>query len=168
MVAQKCRPSFCRLRISGGLPLPVQHGSLRDIKAKHLQFAMDARCAPGRVLGDHAEDEFAQFSAHISSTRGDTMSRDPFPVQHESGAMPSNDCVWLHKNQRALPFGPEATQCCPEQPVRGGEARPRRLARKMASCCRKARFSKSRSRREQRDRAASTNRSLRKRSIQPV
>src|ERR1017187_5486250 len=36
---------------------------------------------------------------------------------------------------------------------------------KTASCCRSARFSKSRSRREQKDRAANTNRSLSRRSI---
>jgi hypothetical protein len=39
---------------------------------------------------------------------------------------------------------------------------------KTASCCRKARFSKSRSRRERKDRAANTNTSLSRHSMKPV
>jgi len=30
-----------------------------DIEAKRRQFAVNARSTPGRVLGNHAEDEFA-------------------------------------------------------------------------------------------------------------
>ena len=36
-------------------------GALRDIKAEHSQFARDARCAPSGILGDHLEDEIAQW-----------------------------------------------------------------------------------------------------------
>jgi hypothetical protein len=63
VVAQKRRPPFCWLWVPGCLPHATQHGSLRDVEAEHLQFAMDARRAPGSVLGYHAEDELAQFSA---------------------------------------------------------------------------------------------------------
>jgi hypothetical protein len=59
MIAQKSRPSFSRLRTSRCFPHPAQDGSLRNIETQHLQFTVDARCAPGRVLGDHAEDQFA-------------------------------------------------------------------------------------------------------------
>jgi hypothetical protein len=30
---------------------------------KHRQLAVDARSAPGSILGNHAEDEFAQLTA---------------------------------------------------------------------------------------------------------
>src|ERR1039458_1114332 len=43
-----------------------------------------------------------------------------------------------------------------------------RLSFKTASCCRKARFSKSKSRREQKDRTNNTNRSLSRRSMEQV
>jgi hypothetical protein len=39
--------------------------------------------------------------------------------------MPANDRLRLHQNQRLLPFGPEAAQCCPKQSISGGKARPR-------------------------------------------
>ena len=54
-----------------------------------------------------------------------SVPREPTPVHLESGPMPANDCLRLHQNQGSLPFGPEARQTCPEQPIRGGKARPR-------------------------------------------
>ena len=125
VVVQECRPPLCRLKIPGRLPHPALHGSLRDVETEHLQLAMDARRTPRPVLGHHAEDEFPQFPVHTSSAGTSAMSRDPLPVQLEASAMPANYRLWLHQNQRSLPFGPEATQSCPEQPIRGGEAGPR-------------------------------------------
>jgi hypothetical protein len=43
MIAQKCRPSLCRLWTSGSSPHPTQHSPLRNIEAKHHQLAMNAR-----------------------------------------------------------------------------------------------------------------------------
>ena len=86
---------------------------------------MNARCSPRSVVGHHAEDEVSQFPANASSTRMSSVPREPIPVHFESGPMPANDCLRLHDNQRLLPFGPEAAQGCPKQPIRGGKARPR-------------------------------------------
>jgi hypothetical protein len=86
---------------------------------------MYARRAPRWVLCHHAEDEFAQFPAHTSSAGTSAVPRGPLPVPLESCTMPANHRLWLHKNQRSLPFGPEARQGCPEQPIRRGKARPR-------------------------------------------
>ena len=91
MVAQKPRPSFGRLRISRSFLHPTQHGSLRDVEAEHFQFAMNPWRAPGRVLGDHAEDEFAQFFARWPSSRTGVLARDPLPIQLESGTMPAKN-----------------------------------------------------------------------------
>lgn len=52
MVLHKCRPSLCRLRISRRLPHPAEYRSFRNVEAQHLQFAMNARSAPGPILGD--------------------------------------------------------------------------------------------------------------------
>jgi len=46
MVTQKRRPSLCRFRVSWRSPHPAQHGSLRNVEAEHLQFAMNTRRSP--------------------------------------------------------------------------------------------------------------------------
>jgi hypothetical protein len=46
MIAQKCRPSLCRLEITRRFPHPTQDGSLRYREAEHLQFTMNARRTP--------------------------------------------------------------------------------------------------------------------------
>src|ERR1017187_5123385 len=117
VILQERRPSFCRLRDPRRLPHPAQNRPLRNIEAEHLQFAVDAWRTPSSVLCHDAEDEFAQFPTHTSSTRSSAMPRDPLPVQLETGAMPANNCLWLHENQCSLPTRPEPSQHHPEQPV---------------------------------------------------
>ena len=57
MIAQKRRPSLCRFGVSRRFAHPAQDGSLGDVEAEHLQFAVNAGRTPGRILGDHAEDQ---------------------------------------------------------------------------------------------------------------
>ncbi len=118
VVDQECRPPLLSAQVPWFPPHPALHGSLRDVEAEHLQLAMNARRTPRPVLGHHAEDEFAQFPVHTSSAGTRAMSRDPLPVQLEASAMPANYSLGLHQNQRSLPFGPKATQSCPEQLIR--------------------------------------------------
>ena len=59
VITQEDRPSLCGLRTSRRFPHPAQYGSFRNIVAEHLQLTMNARCAPGWVLSNHAEDQFA-------------------------------------------------------------------------------------------------------------
>ncbi len=63
MIAQKGHPSLCRIGIPWRFPHPAQHVPFRNVEAKHLQFAMNPWRAPGWVLPNHAEDEFAEFNA---------------------------------------------------------------------------------------------------------
>ncbi len=127
MVAQKGHPSLRRLRIPRGLSHPSQHRTLRYIEAQHLQFAMNARRAPGGVLGDHAEDQFTQFLADAFSSSAVTMPREPRPIRLESRLMPANYGVRLDENQCPLPSRPDPLQHHPEQFVRGGKPRLRML-----------------------------------------
>ncbi len=55
MVAQKRRPSLCRLRVAGRFPHPAQRRALGDVEAEHLQLAVNARRTPGRVFGPMRE-----------------------------------------------------------------------------------------------------------------
>ncbi len=120
VIAQKRRPSLRRFRVSRRLPHPTQHGSLRDVEAEHLELAVDARRSPGGVLGDHAEDQYAQFLARWPSPNTGTLPRDPFPIELESGAMPADDRLRLDDEERLLPAGPEPAEA--NQNSRSGTA----------------------------------------------
>jgi hypothetical protein len=104
-----------------------QNSSLREIEAKHFQLSMNAQCTPGRVLADHAKNEFAQFPADTFSPSSGSMPRNPRPIQLEPRSMPTNDSLWLDKDQRLLPSRPEPAQCHPEQSVRSCKSRLRML-----------------------------------------
>ena len=160
MIAEKRCPSFCRLRTSGRLPHPALHRSLRDVVAEHLQFAMDARRSPSSVLGHHAEDQLAQFPAHTSSARTLPMPREPRPIQLEPCPVPPDNRLRLDEDQCPLPLRPEPTQENPKESVRSLELGYGCLAFRTASCCRRARFSRSKLWREHTPRARSPKKSL--------
>jgi hypothetical protein len=125
MISKEDSPSLRRLGIPRGFPHPAQHGSLRDIEAKHFQFAMNPWCTPSSVLGDHAKDQFSQFSAHAFSSCLGPMPREPRPIQLEPRSMPMNDSLWSDKDQRLFPSTPEPPQGYPEQSVRSSKSRLR-------------------------------------------
>ena len=79
-----------------------------------VQLTMNTRRAPGRVLGDHPEDESVQFPAHTLSSRSGLVSRKPLPIQLEAGPMPSNNRFRLDQEQHPIPSGTEPSQDHPE------------------------------------------------------
>jgi hypothetical protein len=125
MVVQEGCPSLYRLGTSWRFPHPALHSSLGDIEAEHLQFAMNLRRAPNRILRDPAKDEFAHFLADTSSSHAEPMPRQPRPIQLESRPMPADDGLRLNEDQCPLPFRPEPLQDPPEQLVGYGESRLR-------------------------------------------
>jgi len=165
MVAQKYSPSRGRLRIFGRFPHPAQYSSLGDVEAEHLEFALNSRCAPSRILRNDLEDELTNFLACRPSAHADSGPRNPLPVQLEPCTMPANDRIRLHQDQRLSPPGPEVTQHNPEKSVAIRDLGCGRLRAKTASCCRRARFSKSRSLRARKERRRTPNMSLRRRSM---
>jgi len=125
MIGEKSCPSICLFRIVWSLPHPAQHGSLRDIEAEHLQFSMNSRRTPSRILGNHTEDKFAQFFADAFSSSAVPMPREPCPIQLESCLVPANNGLRLDKDQGPFPFRPKPPHYHPEQFVWCGKARLR-------------------------------------------
>jgi len=125
MVVQKSRPSLCRLRIARCFSHPAQHGSLRNIEAKHPQLTVNARRAPGGVVDDHAENEFAQFLADALSSRTVPMPRKPRPVELEPRPVPANNGLRLNEDQCPLPSRPQPPQDYPEKLVGYSKSRQR-------------------------------------------
>jgi len=54
MIVEECHPPIRRFGIPRRFPHPAQHGSLRKIESQHLQFAVNARSAPSRILRDQS------------------------------------------------------------------------------------------------------------------
>jgi hypothetical protein len=125
MVAQERRPPFCRLGIARRFSHPAQHGSLGNIEAEHFQLSVNARRAPGRILGDHTEDEFPQFPTDALSSHAVSIPRKPRPVELESCPMPANDGLRLDEGQCPLPSRPQLPQDYPEQLVGYSKSRLR-------------------------------------------
>src|ERR1700722_14198405 len=63
VVAEERGPTLGRLRPSRCLSHPPKYAPLGDVVAKHLEFTMNPRCSPRRVLGHHAIDEVSKLLA---------------------------------------------------------------------------------------------------------
>jgi hypothetical protein len=63
MVSEERQPSFHGIWISWGSPDPSRDTPFRDVETQFEQFAVNARCSPGRILGNHAEDQGANLCA---------------------------------------------------------------------------------------------------------
>ncbi|PYU64257.1 MAG: hypothetical protein DMG49_26970 [Acidobacteria bacterium] len=50
------QPSLHEIAISWGSPDPSRDTPFRNIETKLGQFAVNTRCSPGRILGNHTED----------------------------------------------------------------------------------------------------------------
>ena len=60
-----------------------------------------------------APDQDANFLADSRSPA--TLSGPPPPIEAETGAMPADDAVWVHNDERFGPAGSELLQQDPEQ-----------------------------------------------------
>jgi hypothetical protein len=63
MIPEKRQPSLREIRILRGSPNPSRDTSFREIEPQLEQFTMNARCSPGRILGNHTEDQGANLFA---------------------------------------------------------------------------------------------------------
>jgi hypothetical protein len=88
---------------------------------------MNTRRTPGRVLSDHAKDQFAQLFAHTFSSHAGSTPRVPRPVQLEFRPVPTDNGVRLDEDQGSLPSRPEPLQHHLEQFVVSSKLRLRLL-----------------------------------------
>jgi hypothetical protein len=74
MIPEKRQPSLREIRISRCSPNPSRDTSFREIEPQLEQFTMNARRSPGRILGNHTEDQGANLfadaltSSHLSGS----------------------------------------------------------------------------------------------------
>ena len=117
MVTKKGEPALARSRIPRRSFYPARNGSFGDVQTEHEKFAVDPRSSPRGVLGQHLEDQIANFLGYWSSSDGLPDLGDHPPVPTESGAVPTNHGFRRDDEECLFPAGPEPTSQQPEEPV---------------------------------------------------
>ena len=65
MIHEERQPSLRGIWISRRSPNPSRDTPFRKIETQFDQFAVNARCSPGRILGNHTEDQGANLLADV-------------------------------------------------------------------------------------------------------
>jgi len=86
---------------------------------------VNTRRAPGGILGNHTEDELAQFPARRLPANLILPSRDPSPVQPKSSFVPADNGIRLDEYQHPFPSRPQSPQQNPKQFVERRKSRLR-------------------------------------------
>jgi hypothetical protein len=68
MVSEECQPSLHHIWISRGSLYPSRDAPFCPLETLLEQFAVNPRRSPGRILGDHAEDQRANLFADTLSS----------------------------------------------------------------------------------------------------
>ena len=128
MIAQKGEPTFGWLGISRRSPHPTRNRSFGDIDTEHQKLAVNAWCAPGRVLDPHREDQIANLFRDSLPAKHAACSGDRAPIEGESCPVPPDHSVRGHDDQCLFPAGPEPSRKDPEEFIERSNPWPGTLA----------------------------------------
>lgn len=92
MIAKKGEPALRWIRGPWGSSHPAGDRSLGNIETQHEKLAVDARCAPSRVLDDHAEDQVPYLLRGRFPPNLPPDSRNPPPIEAETRSVPADHC----------------------------------------------------------------------------
>ena len=127
MVSEERQPSFHRIWISRSSPDPSRDTPFREIETELEKFAVNARRSPGRILGNHTENQGADLFADTLPSPYLADSGDPRPIQTKPRSMPVHHGSRSDQDERLPPPGPERSQRNPEQLVQGSQSTARSL-----------------------------------------
>ena len=118
MVSEERQPALHGIGISRSSPDPSRDTPFREIEAQLEQFAVNARCSPGRILGNHTKNQGADLFADMLPSSYLADSGDPRPIQTKARAMPVHDGSRSDQDERLGPPGelPSARRETPEAP----------------------------------------------------
>ena len=125
VVVQERKPALGWLGISRRPFHPTGDRSLGNIKTQHEELAMDARCSPSWVLGNHPEDQLPHFLRRRPSPEARPGSRDQPPIRMESGPVPADYGFGPDDDEGLFPSRPDPPSNFPEELIEDAEARAR-------------------------------------------
>ena len=123
VVAKESEPTLGWLGISRRPFHPTGDRSLGNIKTQHEELAMDARCSPSWVLGNHPEDQLPHFFRRRPSPNARPGFGDQPPVQTESGPVPADYGFGRDDDEGVPPGRPNPPNYHPEEPIEQADAR---------------------------------------------
>jgi hypothetical protein len=127
MISEERQPSLRGIWISRSSLDPPRDTPFREIETQLDQLAVNARCSPGRILGNHTEDQGPDLFADTLPSSYLADSGDPRPIQTKSRPMPVHDSSRSDQDERLGPPRPERSQRNPEQLVLGRQSTARLL-----------------------------------------
>src|SRR5260370_8340492 len=119
MVSEERQPSLHGIWISRSSPDPSRDTPFRELETQLEQFAVNARCSPGRILGNHTENQGAELVADTLPSPYLADSGDPRPIQTKPRPIPVHDGSRLTQHAQLDPPAPARSQRNPEQLVQG-------------------------------------------------
>lgn len=84
---------------------------------------MDSRCAPGRILGDHFEDQITDLFRDPLPSHQATGAGDRSPIQRESGSVPTDHGLRTDHEEGLLPAIPKPARKNPEELLQQSSSR---------------------------------------------
>src|SRR5260370_29529874 len=127
MVSEERQPALHGIWISRSSLDPSRDTPFRELETQLEKFAVNARRSPGRILGNHTEDQGANLFADTLASSYSSDSRDPGPIQTKPRPMPVHDGSRSDQYERLRPPGPARFQRNPEQLVEGRQSTARSL-----------------------------------------
>jgi hypothetical protein len=127
MVSEERQPSLPGIWIARSSSDPPRDAPFREIETQLDQLAVNARCSPGRILGNHTEDQGPDLFADTLPSSYLADSGDPHPIQTKPRSMPVRDGSRSDQDERLGPPRPERSQRNPEQLVLGRQSTARLL-----------------------------------------
>jgi hypothetical protein len=115
MVSKEREPSFCHFGISRRPFHAARDGSLGNIKTEHEKLAMDARCTPSWILGDHPEDQIPNLLRNSSPSCWLSDPGDQTPVESKACPVPTDDGFGRNHDEGLFPLRPKPTSGDPEE-----------------------------------------------------
>jgi hypothetical protein len=123
VIVKKSKPPLARIAAAQNLSQIPSHTSFRDAEPEFLEFTVDLRRSPVRVLIRKASDEYANLFCDLWSTS--LRPGTPSPIETETGAVPTDNSLRLHDDEDIAPTRPTAAESRPEEAVPGIQRRPR-------------------------------------------
>ena len=124
VVAQKGEPALGWFRIFRRSFPPAGDRSLGEIKTEQEEFPVYPRRSPGRVLGDHPENQLPNLLRCRRSPNLCPDSEDQPPIQKEAGPVPPNHGFRRDDDEGLLPTRADSPSNYPEEFIEEAEDRP--------------------------------------------
>jgi hypothetical protein len=112
VIVKKSEPALARIAAPQNLSQIPSHTSFGDAEAEFLEFTVDLRRSPVRVLIRQTSDEYASLLRDLWSAA--SRPGTPAPVKAEACAVPADHGRGLDDNEDVGPAGPEPAKGSPE------------------------------------------------------